>query len=257
MLVNDAGDFQGMLSGGCLEGDLALRATAVMEAGIGERVTYDLRGDDEVFGLGVGCEGALDIFIQPLLEEKNYEPFTGLLQSLEEAGEAEYEAGSGDVLEVIRVRSPLRLLLLGAGQDVDPLVTFAVALGWYVSVSDHRPAAVARMGDSGAATVECIAAADIARHFDLERFDAAIVMSHNLGADRSYLETLAGSSIEFIGLLGPPHRKLRLLDEIGASADKLAGRIRGPVGKQIGGRGPAAIALEIVADIQAHFFSSD
>jgi xanthine dehydrogenase accessory factor len=256
MLVNDAGDFQGMLSGGCLEGDLALRAKAIMESGIGERVTYDLRGDDDVFGLGVGCEGALDIFIQPLLKENNYEPFRGLLQSLEELNEAEYAAGTGDAHEIITVRAPLRLLLLGAGQDADPLVTFAVALGWYVSVSDHRPAAVARMGECGAATVECVAGTEIAGHFDLGRFDAAIVMSHNLEADRTYLEVLADSSIEFIGLLGPPQRKLRLLDELGASADKLAGRIRGPVGKQIGGRGPAAIALEIAADIQAHFSSS-
>ena len=152
--------------------------------------------------------------------------------------------------------APLRLLILGAGQDADPLVTFAVALGWEVAVSDHRSAAIVRLGDRGAASAQCVPTGEIASHFDLGRFDAVIVMSHNLEADRTYLVTLADAQVDFIGLLGPPHRRDRLLREIGPAADKLQGRLRGPVGKQIGGRGPAAIALEIAAELQAYFSSS-
>ena len=55
-------------------------------------------------------------------------------------------------------------------------------------------------------------------------------------------------------MLGPAHRRERLLGEIGSDADRLADRLRGPVGRPIGGRGPAAIALEIAAEIQASFF---
>ena len=55
MLVNAIGDFQGMLSGGCLEGDLAERSRGIIDSSIAEVITYDLRDDDEVFGLGVGC----------------------------------------------------------------------------------------------------------------------------------------------------------------------------------------------------------
>jgi xanthine dehydrogenase accessory factor len=78
-------------------------------------------------------------------------------------------------------------------------------------------------------------------------------MSHNLEADRAYLKTVAGSPIEFIGLLGPPHRRDRLLGEIGDDASKLGDRLHAPVGDQIGGRGPAAIALEIAAELQSKF----
>lgn len=254
MLVNDEGDFQGMLSGGCLEGDLALRAKAIMSSGIAEQITYDLRGDDDVFGLGVGCEGALNIFIQPLQSDNNYEPLSGLLRDLESAPRVDFQVGDPDTgFGALTVAAPLRILLLGAGQDVDPLVTFMVALGWRVSVSDHRPAAIARIAECPAASVECVPAVGIAEHFELDRFDAAIVMSHNLDADRTYLKGLAETSIDFIGLLGPPHRRDRLLKEIGSAAEKLADRLRGPVGQQIGGRGPAAIALEIAAELQAHF----
>lgn len=257
MLVNDEGDFQGMLSGGCLEGDLAERSKSVIASGVAEVITYDLRADDDVFGLGVGCEGALQILIQPLNAATKYEPFRSVIETLKHAPHADMVLASAESdLGVTRIMAPLRLLILGAGQDADPLITFAVALGWEVEVSDHRPAAIDRLGDSGAVSVGCIPVKDIASHFDLGRFDAVIVMSHNLEADRAYLATLADAPVDFIGLLGPPHRRDRLLQEIGPAANKLDGRLRGPVGKQIGGRGPAAIALEIAAELQA-YFSSD
>jgi xanthine/CO dehydrogenase XdhC/CoxF family maturation factor len=254
MLVNEAGDLEGMLSGGCLEGDLAERSRNVIATGVADVLSYDLRADDEVFGLGVGCEGALRILIQPLSAAEGYEPFASLVEALRHAPYGDLElAGAGKDLGVVRIRAPLRLLLLGAGQDADPLLTFAVALGWEVAISDHRPAAIDRLSGCPAASVKCTPVNDIATRFELSRFDAVIVMSHNLEADRAYLTTLANTPIEFVGLLGPPHRRDRLLREIGPAADKLQNRLHGPVGKRIGGRGPAAIALEIATELQAHF----
>ena len=258
MLVEESGNFQGMLSGGCLEGDLAQRSKKVIASGIAEKVTYDLRADDEVFGLGVGCEGALHILIQPLLRETGYEPFSSLVKSLEELPYADMPLIDGETdFGIARIHAPLRLLILGAGQDADPLIQFGVALGWNVVVSDHRPAAIERLGSLGAAAVNCVPVGDIQSFFELDRFDAAIVMSHNLTADRQYLKSLAESAIGFIGLLGPPHRRARLLEEIGAYAGKLGDRLRAPVGRQIGGRGPAAIALEIAVQLQEHFSRSN
>ena len=60
-----------------------------------------------------------------------------------------------------------------------------------------------------------------------------------------------GNDFVFIFAGGVP--PFRLLNEIGAHAGKLGDRLRGPVGRQIGGRGPAAIALEIAAELQEHF----
>ncbi len=254
MLVNEAGDFQGMLSGGCLEGDLADRSKAIIASGIADRVSYDLRGDDDVFGFGVGCEGVLNIFIQPLTAAAGYEPFASLIDTLEHAPYADMVHSDTDPdLGATRIKASLRLLVLGAGQDAEPLVAFGVALGWEVCVVDHRPAAIARIGDSPAALIKCIPATELELHVELNRFDVAIVMSHNLAVDAAYLRALAVSPIEFIGLLGPPHRKEKILKELGSDADRLLDRLRGPVGRQIGGRGAAAIALEIVAELQAHF----
>jgi xanthine/CO dehydrogenase XdhC/CoxF family maturation factor len=71
------------VSGGCLEGDLSERARAVLAADRPAAVTYDLRdAADEVFGLGIGCNGLLRVFLQPLRAERDYEPFAAIRAAL-------------------------------------------------------------------------------------------------------------------------------------------------------------------------------
>ena len=79
MLMTGDGKFQGMLSGGCLEGDLAERAIQVVASGEPQCVSYDLAQDDEeLWGLGVGCDGLMRIFLQALLPATNFEPFASM-----------------------------------------------------------------------------------------------------------------------------------------------------------------------------------
>ena len=83
ILIAANGDYQGLVSGGCLEGDLAERARSVIASGRPAPVTYDLRDEaDEVFGLGVGCNGLIRVFLQPLLAERGFEPFAAIVQCL-------------------------------------------------------------------------------------------------------------------------------------------------------------------------------
>ena len=254
MLVNSLGDFHGMLSGGCLEGDLAERSKKVITNGISEIFTYDLRGDDDIFGLGVGCDGSITILIQPLNKKNEYQPFRNLLETLEISPNLESLPKDMDLnFDISDIKAPVRILILGAGIDVDPLVTFGTLLGWDVSISDYRPAFLKRLKENNDVKTFCIPHTKLDLELNLCRFDAAIVMSHNLIADRSYLKILLKSSIKFIGLLGPTQRKERLLKDLKLESKSLHGRLRSPVGKKIGGRGPAAIALEIAAELQSYF----
>ena len=75
-------------------------------------------------------------------------------------------------------------------------------------------------------------------------------MSHHLASDRAYLGQLAATDVRYIGLLGPAARRDRLLSELGEAGKALTGRLHGPAGIDLGGRGPAAIALSIVAEVQ-------
>ena len=159
--------------------------------------------------------------------------------------------GAVDLQADFKLLAPRQVLLLGAGQDADPLVDVCVSLGWRVTVVDHRPAQLARL--EGRCAARCIPVAEFPANLPLSDLDAAVVMSHNIGNDRAYLRALADSDIPFIGLLGPPQRRDRLLDELGAAAQRLESRLHAPVGMRVGGRGPAAIALEIAAELQAFF----
>ena len=66
LLVPEEGAPVGNISGGCLEGDVADMARVVMEEGRARLAGWDLTADDDaVWGLGLGCNGAIEVFIEP------------------------------------------------------------------------------------------------------------------------------------------------------------------------------------------------
>lgn len=67
MLIRVDGSMVGLVSGGCLESDLAEHSRRVTQTGKPEIVRYDTRDDDDApWGLGLGCNGLIDILIEPL-----------------------------------------------------------------------------------------------------------------------------------------------------------------------------------------------
>lgn len=304
ILIAGSGDYQGLVSGGCLEGDLAERAASVLEDDRAEIVTYDLRDEaDELFGLGVGCDGLLRMIVQPMKASEQYEPFAWIADAMlgsadsatatvvasvapdvqpgatllragntnrscgipdrlvdelaagcdaaSAAGEA-CVADAGEGVEVLF--APLghvpRLLVLGAGIDAVPLVSMAVALGWRVHIVDHRPAYLEREGFGPVESATVAGPDALAGALTIDDFDAVIVMSHHLATDESYLRQLVNCRCRYVGVLGPPARRAKLLTAIGESGSEFAARLRGPVGLDIGADSPETIALSILAEIQ-------
>ncbi len=304
MIINADGDFQGMLSGGCLEGDLAERAREVLESGKAQTITYDLgMNGEELWGLGVGCDGLMRIFLQPLVAENDYAPFEAIARAyegdhreiavtvlesehiepgvtlvtagdnVESFGLSDDEAkilldeakaalagkvsstksirvGNANATILLAIVNPrVRLLVLGAGLDAEPVTRLADELGWRVTVVDHRPAYIESGNFDEAEKVICCPADEMSAHVDLPIFDATIVMSHHLASDRTYLSQLSVSDIQYIGLLGPRDRRRRLLEELGDTAAGLEDRLHGPAGLDIAAVGPAAIALSILTEM--------
>jgi xanthine/CO dehydrogenase XdhC/CoxF family maturation factor len=67
MLLEADGTATGVLSGGCLEADLARAAAAAIAAGAPRTVIYDLQAEEEaVWGFGLGCEGKVTLLVEPL-----------------------------------------------------------------------------------------------------------------------------------------------------------------------------------------------
>jgi xanthine dehydrogenase accessory factor len=81
MLIARDGSVAGLLSGGCLEADLAERARAVIDTGESSIVEYDTRtSDDILWGIGLGCEGAMRILLTRLDAANSYHPFAYMEQ---------------------------------------------------------------------------------------------------------------------------------------------------------------------------------
>jgi xanthine dehydrogenase accessory factor len=83
LLVPEQGELIGNISGGCLENDVADVARIVMLEGMARVVSFDLTADDEaVWGWGLGCNGAIELFVEPA--EKAAEVAGALRMALEE-----------------------------------------------------------------------------------------------------------------------------------------------------------------------------
>ena len=73
MLVLDSGIWVGGISGGCLEGDALRRARSAIAKSVSTLITYDTTEDDAYqIGVGLGCNGVIDVLFTPLiLTDKN------------------------------------------------------------------------------------------------------------------------------------------------------------------------------------------
>lgn len=108
MLLDESGDGVGSITAGCLEDDLLRAAESVRQTGRPELVTYDLMDDDDdVWGLGVGCNGVIDVLLEPLTETyrpavdafssgRNVAVLTVLEHGDDEAGEKSHTLPRGD-----------------------------------------------------------------------------------------------------------------------------------------------------------------
>lgn len=279
LLIDPQGEYAGLVSGGCLEGDLALRADAVRTTGVAEIVGYDMRGpDDQLWGLGAGCEGAMQLLLQRVSPAEDWQPLAWMFDCWRSDRAGRYglvvEPGASPLrrgqclfdravetlppsagLRLFVGEVPLRrhLLLLGGGPDARPVCELAAFMGWQVTVCDHRSAfAQPRHFPRSTRVCEQPVAA-LAGLLASGRHSAAVVMSHHLESDRQYLRQLAACDIPYVGLLGPAHRREKLLQDLGSDAERLRSRLRAPVGLDLGGRSPEAIALAIVGELQAFF----
>lgn len=83
ILIRSDGRHAGLVSGGCLESDLAEHAREVLQSGVPRLITYDMRNEaDDLWGIGLGCNGLMKILLQRLTAEDNWQPFDRLATAM-------------------------------------------------------------------------------------------------------------------------------------------------------------------------------
>ena len=107
MLVQDNGEWTGGISGGCLEGDALKKTTFALARQISEIVTYDTTKDDEhQIGVGLGCNGIIDVLMHPIQIESKDNPVEILRSCLG-------SRSSSILLTLISITEPSKTKLAG------------------------------------------------------------------------------------------------------------------------------------------------
>lgn len=249
MLVSTDGWLAGSVSGGCLEADVVRRASWIVSSDTSLVRTYDTSADGEV---ALGCGGEVDLLLEPFPSSHVFA--SALARVLEERIPIECQRAlpeGGLFLHLLRP-SP-RLILAGAGHDALPVCTFATTLGWDTHVVDWRPANLAPHRFPRCQT-HLLSSLSL-DHLPLEAGCAVVVMSHHLVYDAKVLEAALASDLpKYIGVLGPRKRTKELLRLLPPALP--VARLRAPVGLDLGGEGPASVALAIVAQVHAELLGA-
>jgi xanthine dehydrogenase accessory factor len=147
---------------------------------------------------------------------------------------------------------PLRMIVVGAVHIAQALVPMARMAGYDVSLVDPRPAFAQETRFPGEAVVEdwpdeaLDALAPDAR-------TAVVTLTHDPKLDDPAILRALDTAIFYLGCLGSTRthaKRVARLREAGVSEDAIA-RIHAPVGLDIGARGPAEIAVSILAEVTA------
>jgi xanthine dehydrogenase accessory factor len=162
------------------------------------------------------------------------------------------EAGETRVFVEPVVPSP-RLIVFGAGHTAEALTAAAAAVGFRVTVSDHRPevaqperypAADAVIVGRPERTVPSIAP-------DSRTY--VVCLAHNLEVEETLLPLVLAAETRYVGVLGSRRTHAARVDRLlaaGVTAEQIK-RLHAPIGLNVGAVTPEEIAASIVAELIA------
>ncbi|NEO40051.1 MAG: XdhC family protein [Moorea sp. SIOASIH] len=314
MLITSTGKMVGTISGGCLENDVFEHTRVSMADGKPIVVTYDTTADEDIiWGFGLGCNGVVNVLIEPLNQDNLLNPLAFIhqcfynqqqgiiatviavegtvnvqvgarliLQSnnrantdiqdkyltaalLKDAQAAlenkhssfhQYQLAVGKVDIFIEfIKPPPHLIIFGAGRDSVPVAEFAKALGWRVTIVDCRGSEVTQERFVMADQVILTRREILHKQISIDDDTIAVVMTHNYLDDLEILKVLIPAAISYLGCLGSKQRTARLLQDLRTEGIECTPiqlqKLYTPVGIDIGADSPEAIALSIIAEIQA------
>jgi xanthine dehydrogenase accessory factor len=319
MLVDDTGQLTGAISGGCLEGDALRKAMLVLSRQKARLVTYDTMDDDDAkFGVGLGCNGIIQVLIEPIdpadpnnpiallkaLTEKRQDAVLVTLFSLQDRNDeqpgtclllkddGEVLAGAGpagegpgslrkalleDAKKVLTghassftnyvsgprsltafieyIKPPVALVVIGAGNDVVPMIAMADIMGWQTTVIDGRANYAKAERFVSSCRVMVSKPEQALDQIAIDEQTVFVLMTHNYNYDLAMLRALISRKVVYIGSLGPKKKLDRMLEELkeeGVQVSEPAmSHIYGPSGLDIGAETPEEIALSILAEIKA------
>ncbi|MEH6462699.1 MAG: XdhC family protein [Shewanella psychromarinicola] len=290
MLFHPMGKSLGMLSGGCLEADLRRHAQRAIQTQQVIQLTYDATDESDT-SYQLGCGGIVNIMMVSLNKSNNYLGLVRVHDALMRGDAGEYQLDivadgtpahqlAGHFVEQdaelpasitlnsktrtvidqassvlhIPLRPPVHIGIFGGGLDAQPITQMAQTLGWKVSVFDERTA-YARTYDFPGCQIIKKPTAAVSKTL-LASLDAAFVMSHNLQIDAKTLQVLQTIPLAYISLLGPTHRRDKVLNMAELTVDDFSGYFSAPAGLALGGELSGSVGLSILSQCHGVLYQS-
>ena len=274
MLLMPDGRRVGSISGGCLEDDVIAHARQVFATGRPVEVTYDTTTENDlVWGVGLGCHGVVHVLLESLASQPVWAD--ELRENIRRRAPTElatvWQGPEGTRLgtclaaELPReptitafrqiILPPVALFVFGAGDDAQPLVRFATALGWQVTVVDPRLALATPERFSEADTIVIARPEEVSARLALGLDSLAVIMTHHYRHDLPLLRELLPHPLAFLGLLGPRKRAEKIISDLAADGfavtPEMRARLHAPVGLDLGANNAEEVALAILAEMQS------
>ena len=269
MAVAEDGRYAGYLSGGCLEGAVALEAQVIIKTAKPKLVRYG-KGSP-YFDVRLPCGSGLDLFFDPTISSllvadmlartaarTSFALRTHLVDghsdiaavSLSPQG-IDASRRNGDIFA--RFYTPkLRTLFLGHGPALVAMASLAAALGIDVAVYASDDPTLADLDRRGLRHMLMTGDVDGASG-QLDFASAAVLVFHDHEQEPELLSGILKSDAFYIGALGnhAVHRaRLKALSVRGFDDATLA-RIRAPVGMIGGAKSKATVAISALAELIA------
>lgn len=279
LAISGAGALVGSVSGGCVEGAVAVEAAEAIANGMPRLLEYGV-ADEDAFSVGLACGGTIRILLEPI---GGAGPDRNLLGEIVTARaerrplvyavrpgdwERRLIAGPGDPLwpeaetALVADRSgfvgewflhaitpPVRLVIVGAAHVAQHLAPMARIAGFDVTVVDPRGAFATEARFPGTRLMVDLPDEALAE-IGLDARVAVVTLTHDPKIDDPAIIATLASDAFYIGCLGSRKTHAQRLERLGRLGVAL-GRIHAPVGLAIGARTPAEIAVSILAEIVA------
>ncbi|MDN3690307.1 XdhC family protein [Cyclobacterium jeungdonense] len=151
------------------------------------------------------------------------------------------------------VPAPIKLVLIGAGNDVIPLTRLADVMGWEMVLVDGRSdyATTARFPMVSQLLIG--KAQEVLPQLNPDQRTALVLMTHNFDYDLQIMKGLFPYTFPYLGVLGPKKKLEKLIENLETAGIQLEEAqlqcIYGPMGLNIGAESPEEIALSVTSEI--------
>lgn len=189
-----------------------------------------------------------------ILKAKIFEDATNAM-SMQQSLFKNYQMASQSISAFVEFIAPApSLVIVGAGNDAQPMLAMADLLGWEARIVDGRATHATVERFEAACQVLVSKPEKVLEQIPIDEQTVFVLMTHNYNYDLAMLRALLKTKAVFIGVLGPKKKLNRMLDEIQAEGIKLnqeqLSRIYSPVGLDIGAETAGEIALSVIAEIK-------